>query len=203
MHGTRDLAAASAHRGQRPPLGGETTVARGTLCDRAARAPRAKGWARQRMLRPQKRRGHPWPLEATRRGAPPAGPYAPLHERPPPVQRAPARRARGNRRSKPSAPPAARRRPQAPSRLEREHFARGRPPERDESAVWPPVRTWTRRRLSRANSPRPRPRVAFARAVELRLRRGWRTIRNAPRRRQPAEWSTCRRPGGCATRAGA
>ena len=57
-----------------------------------------------------------------------------------------------------SAPPAARRRPQAPSRLEREHFARGRPPERDESAVWPPVRTWTRRRLSRANSPRPVPR---------------------------------------------
>jgi len=31
----------SARRGQRPPLGGETTVARRTLCDRAARAPRA------------------------------------------------------------------------------------------------------------------------------------------------------------------
>ena len=47
LHGTRDPAAARARRGQRPPLGGETTVARRTLCDRAARAPRAKGWDRQ------------------------------------------------------------------------------------------------------------------------------------------------------------
>ena len=141
------------------------------------------------MLRPQKRRGHPSPLGRPKEGGAPGRPWLPSLSGPRGSTRGRAR-VRSNRRSKPSAPPAARRRPQAPSRLEREHFARGRPPERDESAVWPPVRTWTRRRLSRANSPRPRPRVAFARAVELRLRRGWRTIRNAPRRRQPPEWST-------------
>ena len=57
--------AASARHGQRPPLGGETTVARRTLRDPAARAPRAKGWAWQPNAASAER-GPSWPLAATK-----------------------------------------------------------------------------------------------------------------------------------------
>ena len=56
---------ASARHGQRPPLGGETTVARRTLRDPAARAPRAKGWAWQPNAASAER-GPSWPLAATK-----------------------------------------------------------------------------------------------------------------------------------------
>jgi hypothetical protein len=53
--------------GQRPPLGGETTVARRTLCDQAARAPRAKGWDRQPNAAPAEKEGRAAPLAGARR----------------------------------------------------------------------------------------------------------------------------------------
>jgi hypothetical protein len=68
--------------GQRPPLGGETTVARRTLGGQAAWAPRAKGWDRQPNAAPAEKEGPISRPGATHReGATPGSPWLPLPER--------------------------------------------------------------------------------------------------------------------------
>jgi hypothetical protein len=68
--------------GQRPPLGGETTVARRTLGDQAAWAPRAKGWDRQPNAAPAEKEGPiSRPGAIHREGATPGSPWLPLLER--------------------------------------------------------------------------------------------------------------------------
>ena len=98
LHGTRDPAAASARRGQRPPLGGETTVARRTLCtERLGRHGQRDGPG-SRLLRPQKGGAIRRPCATIRRGQPLARPgYPSLSGLPPMVQRAATTRVRSNR----------------------------------------------------------------------------------------------------------
>jgi hypothetical protein len=97
-YGTRDPAAASARRGQRPPLGGETTVARRTLCtERLGRHGQRDGPG-SRLLRPQKGGAIRRPCATIRRGQPLARPgYPSLSGLPPMVQPAATTRVRSNR----------------------------------------------------------------------------------------------------------